>query len=68
MSKIKFYRRVRSAIIGLTGKSNDRIISDCMMISPLANDKGTPIRNENSGKKTSFSRTRVIRRNSTINK
>lgn len=51
MSKIKFYRRVVNILIGVIGKSNERIIMDLRMVSPLANDKGISINNKNVKKR-----------------
>lgn len=52
MRKIKFYNRVRSVVIGVREKSSDRIIMDSRMVSPLVNDKGNSIGNNNVKKRT----------------
>lgn len=49
--KARFYRRIRETIISMSKKSSDRIISDCTMIAPLANDKGTLVSSKDTGKK-----------------
>ena len=49
--KSRFYRRIRETIISMNKKSSDRIISDCTMFAPLANDKGNFVESKNIGKK-----------------
>lgn len=57
-SRLKFYNRIRSTLLSLKTNSDSRIITDLSMVSPLANDKGTPVMENLSGKKRSLKQER----------
>lgn len=60
MRKLRFYRRIRNSIIGIGEKSNDRIILDSMIVSPIVNDKGTVVPSKNSVKKRSLRQSKTV--------
>lgn len=52
--KLKFYRKVRAALLATNKKTDNAIITSCNIVKPLADDKGISI------EKNGFSRKRVF--------
>ena len=56
-SKINFYKKVRNALLATNKRTNNSIITECNIVMPLVNSKGTDI-SVNKGKKNNLVRAR----------
>jgi hypothetical protein len=66
--RLRFLKSARSVLLSLRAKTSDRIIADCTMVSPLANDKGTVISNNKNNQKHSLVRSKTSSYNRTGNR
>jgi len=66
--RLRFYRRIREALINVNGKSNERIIADCTMVAPLASDKGSVVSTKNNSKKRSLKSATIVKKSGKGNK
>ena len=61
-SKINFYKKVRNALLATNKRTDNSIITECNIVMPLVNSKGTELP-LNKGKKNNL--VRVRKQNST---
>lgn len=57
-TKLSLYRRVRNALLATNKRTDNSIITECNIVEPLANDKGTPVAEKGYTRKRGTTRTR----------
>lgn len=60
-SKVRFYRRVRAALLATNKRTYNSIITECNIVMPLANDKGTNVSINNMSKSKNVKVKKVCR-------
>jgi hypothetical protein len=64
-SKINFYRRVRAALLATNKRTDNSILTECNIVMPLANSKGTEIP-ANKSKDNKLVRVRKVNNSRTV--
>ena len=64
-SKISFYRRARAALLATNKRTDNSILTECNIVMPLANAKGTELP-VNKNKKNKLVRVRKVNSTRTV--
>ena len=63
--RLRFYRRVRNALLATNNKTDNSIITACNIAKPLADDKGMTVTNTVNYKKRSLVKGKIVNLNRT---